>query len=134
MRKILLIALLSVTLVARGQNVAYVTFSPEDLGIGMRMDIDHAYMSITYGNYHLPYEGYIHDHAKIAIGGIYKWFSFGMAYHHYGEVLTEQQLTNMALKPVSVELGARVFVGRFAACIRYDVLRYEGTVDFGWAF
>ena len=135
MRKLIIVAFfIATTFVATGQNVAYVSFSPEDLGIGMRIDVDHAYVSMTYGNYNLPYGGYIHDHAKIAIGGMYKWFSLGMSYHHYGEVLTDQQLTKMSLKPVSVELGGRVFVGRFVACIRYDILRYEGTVDFGFLF
>lgn len=115
-------------------TIAYLSFAPEDNGLGIRIDINGGYMSMSYGNYHLPYGGYIKDHARVSMGGIYKWFSLGMSYHHYGEVLTNQQLTNMALKPVSVEAGARIFINRFAACIRYDVLKHEGIVDFGWRF
>ena len=135
MRKTLLITLfVATTILATGQDytVAYFSISPEDLGVGMRIDRPNTYMSMTYGNYSLPYGGYIHDHARVSIGGLYKWFSLGLSYHHYGEVYTEQQLTNMALKPVSVEMGARIFIGRFSSCIRYDILKHEGILDFGW--
>jgi hypothetical protein len=136
MRKILLITVfIATTLVARGQvNVGYISFAPGDNGIGLRVDINHIYTSMTYGNYWMPYGGYIKDHARVSMGMIYRDFSLGLSYHHYGEVKETLPLNKATFYPVSVELGARVFIKRFACAIRYDVLRGEGTVDFGIVF
>jgi len=115
--------------------VGYLTLSPEDRAIGIRADMEHVYVSMSYGNYYLPYGGYIKDHARTSIGFIYDKYSIGMVYHSYGEVYEALPLNKASLKPISVELGARVFVTeRFVAALRYDVLRREGTVDFGFCF
>ncbi len=43
-----------------------------------------------------------------------------------------QKLTKAALRPISVEAGVRVFVYDWlVSAFRYDVLRHEGTVEFG---
>ena len=75
MKRLLLIAkLFAATMAATAQSstVTYLSFSPADAGIGFRLDVDGGYMSMQYGNYKLPYGGYIKDHAKIAMGVAYK--------------------------------------------------------------
>lgn len=113
-------------------SVGYLSFSPEDRAIGIRSDMGYTYLSMSCGNYYLPFGGYIKDHSKIGFGFIYKKVSLGVAYHTYGDVNEVQRLTKAALRPLSVEAGVRVFVyERFAAALRYDLLRHEGTVEFG---
>ena len=115
-------------------SVGYLSFSPEDNGMGFRIDKDGGYMSMQYGNYKLPYGGYIKDHTKIAMGFVYRSYSLGLAYHEYGEMKVPDNitLTRATLRPISVEAGVRVFVTQwFVAALRYDVLRREGTVEFG---
>ena len=125
---ILFVACLS----AQGQSVGYFSFSPEDNAIGIRADINHTYLSMSYGNYKLPYGAYIRDHSKIGMGFIYDKFSLGLAYHSFGEVNEVQKLTKAALRPVSVEAGVRVFVYDWlVSAFRYDILRHEGTVEIG---
>ncbi len=91
-------------------------------------------MSMSYGNYWLPYGGYIKDHTKIAMGFIYKDYTLGVSYHRWGEVNETLPLTRRTLRPFSMEAGVRIFINRFAAALRYDILRGEGIVDFGFKF
>lgn len=133
--------------IAQSNTVTYLSFSPADVGLGFRVDIGGGYMSMQYGNYKLPYGcsqipqivdvGYIKDHAKIAMGVTYKSYSLGLAYHRSGEtkIPDGMSLTKSTLRPISIEAGARVFVtDHFVAALRYDVLRHEGTIDFGICF
>lgn len=92
---------------------------------------------MQYGNYKLPYGGYIKDHTKIAMGVAYRSYSLGLAYHRSGETKIPEgmSLTKATLRPISIEAGVRVFVTDwFAAAFRYDLLRREGTVEFGIIF
>ena len=134
--KALLIAIFVIAgLSASGQTVGYLSFSPEDRGVGLRWDVDNGYIAMSHGNYYLPYGGYIYDHTRVGIGFIHKWFTLGVVYHTFGEVYESLPLNKASLQPISVEVGARVFVtGRFTAALRYDVMRCEGTVDFGINF
>ena len=136
LRRVLTIALFFIaTIIAVGQdNAVYASFAPQDNGIGIRVDMDGGYMSMAYGNYKLPYGGYINDHLKLAIGGLYKGFSFGLTYHDWGETSETVQLVKRNLRHLSFELGGGASVGRFVAALRYDVLRNEGTIDFGIRF
>lgn len=140
MKRLLLITILfvaTIVAVAQSNTITYLSFSPEDRGLGFRVDVDGGYMSMQYGNYKLPYGGYIKDHAKIAMGITYKSYSLGLAYHRSGEtkIPDGMPLTKSTLRPISIEAGARVFVtDYFVAALRYDVLRHEGTIDFGICF
>lgn len=140
MKRLAIIAILSaatIVAVAQSNTVTYLSFSPADAGVGFRVDIDGGYMSMQYGNYKLPYGGYIKDHAKIAMGVAYKSYSLGLAYHRSGEtkIPDGMSLTKSTLRPISIEAGVRVFVtSKFVAALRYDVLRHEGTLDFGIRF
>jgi hypothetical protein len=137
MKRLSLIAILfAATMLAAAQSntVTYLSFSPEDRGLGFRVDIDGGYMSMQYGNYKLPYGGYIKDHTKIAMGIVYKSYSLGLAYHRSGETKIPENvsLTKATLRPISVEAGVRIFVNDwFVSALRYDILRHEGTIEFG---
>lgn len=132
MRTTMIAILFVACLSAQGQSVGYFSFSPEDNAIGIRTDMNHTYLSMSYGNYKLPYGAYIRDHSKIGVGFIYDKFSLGLAYHSFGEVNEVQKLTKAALRPVSVEAGVRVFVYDWlVSAFRYDILRHEGTVEIG---
>lgn len=116
-------------------SVGYLSFSPEDRGIGIRADMSYTYLSMSYGNYYLPYGGYIKDHTRLSLGFIYDKYSLGLSYHTNGEINEVQKLTKSTLRPISIEAGVRVFVTDwFAAALRYDLLRHEGTVEFGIIF
>ena len=140
MKRLLLIAILfaaTMGTIAQSNTVTYLSFSPADAGLGFRVDIDGGYMSVQYGNYKLPYGGYIKDHTKIAMGVAYKSYSLGLAYHRSGEIKVPDgmSLTKSTLRPISIEAGVRVFVTDwFAAALRYDLLRHEGTIEFGIIF
>lgn len=135
MRTLAIAILFATTILAQGQTVGYLSFSPEDNGIGFRIDKDGGYMSMQYGNYKLPYGGYIKDHTKIAMGFVYRSYSLGLAYHEYGDINEVQKLNKATFRPISVETGVRVFVNDwFVAALRYDLLRHEGTVEFGIKF
>lgn len=132
MRTIVIAILFVACLSAQGQSVGYFSFSPEDNGIGFRIDKDGGYMSMQYGNYKLPYGGYIKDHTKIAMGFVYRSYSLGLAYHEYGDINEVQKLNKATFRPISVEAGVRVFVNDWlVSAFRYDVLRHEGTVEIG---
>ena len=135
MRTIVIAILFATSVLAQSQDVGYLSFSPEDNGIGFRIDKDGGYVSMQYGNYKLPYGGYIKDHAKIAMGFVYRSYSLGLAYHEYGAINEVQKLNKATFRPISVEAGVRVFVNDWlVSAFRYDVLRHEGTVEFGIKF
>ena len=105
MKRLLLIAILfvaTIVAVAQSNTITYLSFSPEDRGLGFRVDVDGGYMSMQYGNYKLPYGGYIKDHTKIAMGVAYKSYSLGLAYHRSGETKIPEgmSLTKSTLRPI----------------------------------
>ena len=146
MKKALTIAILfAASIIALGQNpTVYLSFAPQDNGVGVRIDKDGGYMSMSYGNYKLPYGGYIKDHLKLSMGFLYKNFTLGLTYHEWGEMNETIQLeegleisiplVKRNLRHLSFEAGGIVELDRFVAGFRYDVLRNEGTVDFGIKF
>lgn len=135
MRTIVIAILFATSVLAKSQDVGYLSFSPEDNGIGFRIDKDGGYVSMQYGNYKLPYGGYIKDHTKIAMGFVYRSYSLGLAYHTNGEINEAQKLNKATFRPISIEAGVRVFVNDWlVSALRYDILRHEGTVEFGIRF
>ena len=114
--------------------VGYLSFAPEDRSIGLRFDVRGGYVSYSHGNYRLPDEGMIKDHQKLAIGLTHKQFTLGVAYHHNGEVTTDMKLPKAVTKPLSIEAGVRIRCDRFVAALRFDPLRWEGILDFGFTF
>ena len=149
MKKIVLIAIaIIMTLASQGQHykrpknyyndALFITLQPGDLGVGLRYDHFYSdwgtYYNVTYGNYTLPEGGYIKDHWKAAIGTSYKRYSFGVSYHHFGDIYDTVGLTDRTLYNISCELGVSIDINRFISSIRWDILRGEGILDFGFSF
>jgi len=122
------------TYAQKDETIVYGSFAPQDLGVGFRCDIQWGYLSYSYGNYILPYGGYIKDHTKLAIGFLYKQFSAGITYHEYGEINETIPLKKNNLRHLSFELGGKVYLERIVVGFRTDILRYETTFDIGYLF
>ena len=122
------------TYAQKDETIIYGSFAPQDLGIGIRADKDYGYFSMSYGNYKLPYGGYIKDHRKLALGFLYKQFSAGITYHDYGEINETIPLKKNNLRHWSFELGGKIYLNRTVVGFRTDILRYETTFDIGYLF
>lgn len=122
------------TYAQKDETIIYGSFAPQDLGIGFRCDIQGGYLSYSYGNYMLPYGGYIKDHTKLAMGFLYKQFSAGITWHEYGEIYETVPLKKNNLRHLSFELGGKVYLERIVVGFRTDILRYETTFDIGYLF
>ena len=117
------------------KNIISATFQPTDLGYGIRYDRlfkDFGlYSGLTRGEYRVD-EFYIKDHYKVAFGVTTpiddSYLSIGLSCHKYGAIYGD---FCKALSPVSFEVGAGVFLGRFNVAFRMDFLKGEGCVDFG---
>ena len=137
MKKILFIITLLISISAYSQKqetIVYGSYAPQDLGIGFRVDIQNGYLSYSYGNYNLPYGGYIKDHEKLAIGFLYKQFSAGITYHDWNDIYETVPLKKNNLRHISFELGGKVYLDRLVVGFRTDILRYETVFDIGYLF
>ena len=134
MKKLLIISLLALAVTAAGQQnpAVYASYAPQDNGLGLRIDISGGYLSIAYGNYKLPDDGYIKDHLKLSMGFVTKHFSLGLAYHEWGEVKETVKLEKRNLRRLSVEGGVRVYLDKIIVGTRYDILRNEGMIEVGF--
>jgi hypothetical protein len=105
------------------------------------------YVSITHGNYNFL-GGYIDDHWKLSGGYVYylnyimdcfggsqSFVTLGLNYHHYGKYIDEFELLDnyKAFKPLSVDIGSGLNIGKFVLCIRFDT-KIDGAIDFGLNF
>lgn len=145
-------------------NAIYVVVQPGDLGFGLRYDRylsknlftenynkyfdgGGVYCSFTKGSYRLPFGGYIKDHYRCALGYMYgfpqkfnnpfikDYLSLGVTYHSYGGRFYADGLINeKVFKPWSFEAGVGVNIKRFILGIRMDILKWEGSVDWGFTF
>lgn len=140
---LILLLLLPLAMQAQDTTAVYLSFAPQDVGIGMRVDVRGGYLAYSYGNYHPAENCYMKDHQRIAAGVIIRNFTFGVSYHRWGEVSQPEfhvpykppiMLPRKAFRELSCELGGRVHLGRWMAAFRYDVLRDEAYLDFGRRF
>jgi len=130
-------------------NTIYLTFQPTDLGLGIRYDRRISqfgvYSSLSRGTYGLGDGNYIKNHIKTALGGLFypgknpngvqSFFHCGLSYHTYGEKSYEPGMINeKAFKPLSIEAGMGARKGHFSASIRFDPLKWEGSIDYGVSF
>jgi len=130
-------------------NTIYLTYQPGDLGLGVRYDRRISqfgvYSSLSKGNYKLSDRDYINNHIKVALGGLFYFrknfddlqgfFNCGVSYHSYGEKSYEPGTINeKVFKPLSIETGVGTRKGHFAAGIRFDPIKFEGSIDFGISF
>ena len=132
-------------------NALYAVIQPGDFGLGLRYDrhtdIGGVYVSLAKGAYLLPFGGYINDHYKGALGLMWQfpqkfnnpfikdYLSLGVTYHSYGGRYYADGLINeKVFKPWSFEAGCGVKIKRFILGIRMDILKWEGSMDFGFVF
>ena len=132
-------------------NALYAVIQPGDFGLGLRYDrhtdIGGVYASLAKGRYRLADGGYINDHYKGALGLMWQfpqkfnnpfikdYLSLGVAYHSYGGRYYADGLINeKVFKPWSFEAGCGVKIKRFILGIRMDILKWEGSMDFGFVF
>ena len=145
MKKLLLITWLMIGSMGSllAQPTAYVSFSPADLGLGMRVDMpfNHfgAYIVATEGNYKFAEDWYVKNHIKLAVGGILynksdSFYSMGLSYHTYGEVKSPYEMPRKALMPISFEVGTGIYLGRLCTAIRVDPLKWDVMLDVGIRF
>jgi hypothetical protein len=132
------------------KNSLYLVLQPGDLGLGLRYDrrISHkwgAYSSLSKGNYKFENGDYINNHNKIALGGLFylnknfdgsqSFLSGGLSHHTYGERLCSPgRIDERALKPISIEFGGGINVGKIRGAIRFDFIKNEGSWDLGFSF
>ena len=125
----------------RTNNTLYLSFQPTDLGIGMRYDRQISdcglYYSVSYGSYKLT-NGYIDNHVKIAIGGLKythsSFYSFGVAYHYYGERSLPYEPIERVFQRFSPEFGAGVTLGKVRVALTIDVVKFESSINIGLNF
>jgi len=136
MKQLLIICILLFNIELYAQNSLYVAFQPCDLGVGLRYDYQPKqlglYSSIAYGNYRVNPKTYVNDHIKTSLGFLYEGYSLGINYHQFGK--TVGKYPKNTFKPISFELGCKVFINRFCTALRFDPIKFEGTWDVGFSF
>lgn len=122
-------------------HTVYVSFSPVDLGVGLRYDRQFnnkgIYTALSYGNYDFP-GGYIKDHIKITFGGISylnnAFLTLGGSYHYYGDRKIPEGMNVRTFKPLSYELGIGNIFNNIQVAFRMDFYKWESMLDFGIKF
>ncbi|MBP7509380.1 MAG: hypothetical protein KA807_16330 [Prolixibacteraceae bacterium] len=131
-------------------NATYIVLQPGDFGIGLRYDRhfgnNGVYTSLAKGRYRLPDGGYINDHYKASLGymrqlplktnkPVHDYALIGLTYHTYGARQYGEGIINeKVFKPISFEVGVGANIFRFKYGIRFDILKHEGSIDFGFTF
>jgi len=135
MKKLIFICLFFPCLILNAQNSLFIALQPCDAGIGLRYDFQPKeygfYAALTHGNYRLG-KSYVDDHLKMSTGFLYKSYSVGVNYHQYGKIVGEYPKNTF--KPISLELGCKIELGRFCTGLRFDPIKFEGTWDVGFNF
>jgi len=123
-------------------NIVYLSLQPQDLGIGIRLDhmikpTYGIYGSFTKGKYPLYDNNYmLHDKAEIGIIAItdncnYPSFStIGISWNRYDQKIYSL-LPAKAMNPISLDIGAGIMLHRIAFGVRFDPIKWEGTIDIG---
>jgi len=137
----LFIIFFTFTLCKAQKNALYISFQPDDIGVGLRYDRVlkpglGTYASASFGNY--IQGGYIKDHVKIATGAIAYaetgFVTLGIAYHHYSDNTIPIPIDKRAFEPLSIELGGGTHLGNAVVAFRMDVIKGTGVVEIGVNF
>jgi len=147
---IFLFTIVSAAAHSQYKNNLYVSLQPGDLGVGIRYDRSindlGVYGSGSWGNYTLMNGEYINDHIRFAVGGffylreqtneyIHTKITLGAVYHIYGDRNYSHGIINEdVFFPLSAELGIGTYIKRFACALRFDIIKFEGIIDFGFNF
>jgi len=138
-RIILLCLFLSLNCFAQRNSIMF-SFSPIDMGLGIRYDrmlSKHfgAYTFASKGNYLIDKETYCKQHIKYSLGAIFcdkeSIFSLGLNYHTFRDY---QNINKKALAPVSCDIGFGGKLKKFVMMIRFDVIKFESNLDIGFNF
>src|ERR1035437_8524330 len=132
------------------QNVIYLVFQPNDLGLGLEYDHHFnnfgLYSALTYGNYRHYHHIFIKDHYKFSLGYLlylprtsetttFYTVSCGITYNKYGRVdYNLGYVSKETLRALSLELGIGAEMKRFNSTIHFDFFKHEGSMLFGYAF
>ena len=111
--------------------ITYISYAPEENGMGFRIDIKGGYLSYIQGHYKLSNGDMIKNHKRLSAGLTYKTISIGLVYHNSDN---PKELPHILKKPITPEFGARTKIEWFSAAIRFDPLRWEGIFEFGVSF
>jgi hypothetical protein len=146
---VILFTLFSLVVSSQKRNTIYICFQPNDLGYGLRYDYSFngigIYNSVTYGGYQFA-QARINNHLKLSSGvmifnkrklytGDYNLLSIGLSYNHYrGTNVWTSTFNPKAFKPVSLEIGAGTVVNRFSVAFRYELIKNNVSLDFGYKF
>ena len=139
---ILLLIILASGIMAAGQNSIYLTYRPNDMGIGARIERVKKnvgiYVAYTRGEYSLG-ETCFKKHNGYSIGIIhniedYSFISAGMNYNYYSTEKIPDYINPKAFKPISIELGTGIRVEWFVVALRIDIIKWEPVLDTGINF
>jgi hypothetical protein len=133
-------------------NTIYVSVQPVNKGLGIRYDKFFnkfgSYVALSNKNEFKwkdkDSDYYIKDHIKLTTGLLYKlpafkpeeyqnYIGIGLIYNNYGETLVP--LNSIVLNTWSFELSTNIKIyDIFNIGIRYDPIKSESTLDFGYSF
>lgn len=152
MKIALIIILLSISAVIFAQkHTIFATYQPVDFGVGIRYD----YISITkqigvetsisYGNYNMLGNQYIHDHWKETAGILFSFkgtdntpFILGIILSHnsFGKInVNESTFNGVAINEWSADVATGIRIKhRYNISIRYDPIKHESSIDLGYSF
>lgn len=131
------------------KNRLFLTFQPQDLGVGARYDRLFkefgVYVSASKGDYWWRDDyiknNYIKDHYKVAAGVTFaandpktSRISIGLSYNTYGERRITTPFNYNVLSPLSIEFGVTGNVRWVSAGFRFDPMKWEGCFDVGFNF
>jgi hypothetical protein len=141
---IVILLLLTLSLSAQ-KNIISVCLQPIDLGIGLKYDrqLKHVgvYVSASDGIYHML-RGTVHNY-RIAAGLSTQlspsiksnpFISLGFVYHRYFRLDQLLNIEKKTWKQYSFEFGISNKIERFNIGVRYDPIRNESSIDFGYRF
>jgi hypothetical protein len=143
MKKVFLTVLfIVITLAGVSQDITtFFVFQPVDMGIGGRIDYRineevGVYGGYTQGNYKLCGNGYINDHRKVSMGGLFfndhnSFLLVGVSMNGYGERYAPEPIPNHVLDPVSLDIGAGSIFDAVRISVQVDILRWETAIAIG---
>ena len=120
-------------------NAIYIALQPVDFGVGVRVDHNMIYGSLTYGNGNVYRKNDLSNHVKATLGVLiplkdYNGWKYdltaGINYHTFN-FISKDYLNPKIFNPWSFELGLTIKMKRFAIGMRTDILRWEPCVDIG---
>jgi hypothetical protein len=123
------------------KNTLYATFTPTDLGVGVRYDFHKFYASVSTGTYYFN-NTKLTGHYRFCFGRLTKpsrdnvFLLYGVTYNIYGHTTDYyNEIWKGIYFPLSFELGSGIRIKRFSFSVRMDVPKFgDSSLDFGINF